>query len=76
MNPYLRIGLRAGAVALGAFLGSVVGAQDDGLTTAELIEAAYVGYGGFMTYIGLGTFTNLEPTLGIKGVRQARKRRR
>ena len=66
MNPYVRIALRAGFVALGAFTGSVYEARTDGLTEDELISAAYAGYIGLSAYITAGTFTGLEPTLGIK----------
>lgn len=63
MNSLLRIGLRAAAVGLYAGLGYLVVNQPIGWDDA--LNSAYIGYGGFLTYVGLGTFTDLEPTLGI-----------
>jgi hypothetical protein len=64
MNPYLRIFLRAAAVGLGAALGSLY-ANLPGVSQDDLLQAIYFGYGGIMSYAGLGAFTTLEPTLGV-----------
>jgi hypothetical protein len=79
MNPYLRVALRAGAVALGAALGSIVTSLPGLVSPDDYIVALNVGYTGFMTYVGLGVFTNLEPTLGVNASKRVvvkAKRRR
>jgi len=73
MNPYLRIALRAGAVALGAGLGSIVTSLPGLVSPDDYLIALNVAYTGFMTYVGLGVFTNLEPTLGVSGVKAGNK---
>jgi len=66
MNPYLRIGLRAFAVGLGGFIASLATAVlVADIDTDVLIIATNAGYTLFMSYVGLGTFTSLEPTLGV-----------
>jgi hypothetical protein len=66
MNPLVRIAFRALFVGIGIALGSVV-ANLPGLDQTDYIQAAYLGYTGAMSYVGLGTFTDLEPTLGVSG---------
>ena len=65
MNPYLRIFLRALFVGVGASLGYLV-AQLPGVDWNDAIAATYAGYTGIASYLGLGVFTDLEPTLGVK----------
>lgn len=67
MNPYLRVALRAGFVALGAFVASVYESRADGLNQEEIIAACYAGYIGLSAYVTAGVFTGIEPTVGIKG---------
>lgn len=64
MKPLVRVAVRAALVGIGFGLGSLY-ANAPGLDSGDYLQALYLAYTGAMTYAGLGTFTDLEPTLGV-----------
>lgn len=65
-NPLVRLAARATFVGLGAFF-AALSAKLPGVSFDDIIFSLNVGYGFAMTYVGLGVFTPLEPTVGPKG---------
>ncbi len=67
MKPRVRIAARASLVGVGAGLAFLYGnILANGFDYVDLLGALNSGYAGAMAYVGLGVFTDLEPTLGVK----------
>lgn len=66
MNPYIRIAARFAFFAIGGFLVSLQSTLP-GISFDDVVTAINAGYILGTSYLTVGFFTDLEPTVGIKG---------